>query len=74
MFPVHPGVIQRAGKLRRQKVREEAEPCGHGLQREADAQTWEPASYQVLQGPHEGRAEAALVQLLGISQVNNFVY
>lgn len=33
-----------------------------------------PASYQVLQGPHEGRAEAALVQLLGISQVNNFVY
>ena len=42
VFPVHPGIIQRAGKLSQQKVRTEAEPCGHGLPREADAQTREP--------------------------------
>ena len=74
VFPMHPGTIQRAGKLRRRRPGRKQSPTATASRERLTRGAGNTASYQVLQGPHEGSAEAALVQLLGISQVNNFVY
>lgn len=64
---MHLGDIQGADKTEMLggKDREEPHKCGHW--REIAQQINNPISYQVLQGPHKGSTETALVQFLGIS-------
>lgn len=62
---MHLGDIQGAGKTEMLGGEDSEEP--HKCRRETDQQTYNPISYQVLQGPHKGSTETALVQFLGIS-------